>query len=36
MSFLSWHTWAAFLIWLLIGLAVYFGYARSRSKLNGK
>jgi APA family basic amino acid/polyamine antiporter len=36
MSFLSWHTWLAFVIWLVIGLAVYFGYARSRSKLNGQ
>ena len=35
MSFLSWHTWVAFIIWLLIGLAVYFGYARKRSLLNG-
>jgi APA family basic amino acid/polyamine antiporter len=36
MSFLSWHTWLAFAIWLGLGLLVYFGYARSRSKLNGK
>jgi APA family basic amino acid/polyamine antiporter len=36
MSFLSWHTWLAFVIWLGLGLVVYFGYARSRSKLNGK
>ena len=36
MSFLSWHTWVAFVVWLAIGLAVYFGYARSRSKLNVK
>lgn len=36
MSFLSWHTWVAFIIWLAIGLAVYFGYARSRSLLNGQ
>lgn len=33
MSFLSWQTWVAFIIWLLIGLAVYFGYARRRSLL---
>jgi APA family basic amino acid/polyamine antiporter len=36
MSFLSATTWMAFLIWLVIGLVVYFGYARSRSLLNGK
>jgi APA family basic amino acid/polyamine antiporter len=36
MSFLSATTWMAFLIWLAIGLVVYFGYARSRSLLNGK
>jgi APA family basic amino acid/polyamine antiporter len=34
MCFLSWHTWVAFLIWLVIGLVVYFGYARKRSLLN--
>ncbi|MCA1857741.1 amino acid permease [Massilia oculi] len=34
MSFLSWHTWLAFGIWILIGLAVYFLYARQRSLLN--
>lgn len=36
MSQLKWQTWAAFLIWLVIGLFVYFGYSRSRSKLNKK
>ncbi|KFI07735.1 amino acid permease [Massilia sp. BSC265] len=34
MSFLSWHTWVAFLVWIAIGLAVYFLYARQRSLLN--
>jgi len=34
MCFLSWHTWVAFIIWLVIGLVVYFGYARQRSLLN--
>ncbi|SDV46182.1 amino acid permease [Chitinasiproducens palmae] len=29
-------TWLAFLTWLTIGLGVYFGYARSRSKLAGQ
>jgi hypothetical protein len=29
MSFLSAITWVAFVIWLVIGLVVYFGYARS-------
>jgi APA family basic amino acid/polyamine antiporter len=33
MAFLSRTTWAAFLIWLAIGLVVYFGYARQRSLL---
>jgi APA family basic amino acid/polyamine antiporter len=35
MSYLSAITWIAFLIWLGLGLLVYFGYARSRSLLNG-
>ncbi len=33
MSFLSWTTWVAFIIWLALGLAVYFLYARQRSLL---
>jgi APA family basic amino acid/polyamine antiporter len=35
MSFLSALTWMAFGAWLLIGLVVYFGYARQRSALHG-
>lgn len=34
MTFLSWITWVAFSIWLVIGLAIYFGYARRRSLLH--
>ena len=34
MTFLSPTTWIAFGIWLLIGLAVYFGYSRKRSHLH--
>jgi APA family basic amino acid/polyamine antiporter len=34
MAFLSGTTWAAFLIWLALGLVVYFAYARQRSLLN--
>jgi APA family basic amino acid/polyamine antiporter len=34
MGFLGWVTWTAFIIWLLIGLVVYFGYAKKRSLLN--
>ncbi|MDO8070935.1 amino acid permease [Janthinobacterium sp. SUN176] len=34
MSFLSWVTWVAFTIWLVIGLGIYFGYARRRSLLH--
>jgi APA family basic amino acid/polyamine antiporter len=34
MTYLSWFTWMAFVIWLVIGLAIYFGYARKRSELN--
>jgi len=34
MAFLSRTTWAAFLTWLVLGLVVYFGYARQRSLLN--
>lgn len=31
MTYLSWHTWVAFVIWMVIGLAIYFGYARKNS-----
>ena len=34
MTFLSWVTWMAFTIWLVIGLVIYFGYARRRSLLH--
>lgn len=34
MTQLKWETWFAFLIWLLIGLVIYFSYSRHRSKLN--
>jgi APA family basic amino acid/polyamine antiporter len=26
-------TWIAFVVWLAIGMAIYFGYARRHSKL---
>jgi APA family basic amino acid/polyamine antiporter len=35
MAFLHWLTWVAFGTWLVIGLVVYFGYARRRSNLHG-
>ncbi|MGO4377915.1 amino acid permease [Pseudoduganella sp. RAF53_2] len=34
MTYLAATTWIAFLVWLAIGLVVYFGYARHRSVLN--
>jgi APA family basic amino acid/polyamine antiporter len=36
MTYLHWLTWIAFGIWLLIGLVVYFTYARHHSVLNQK
>jgi APA family basic amino acid/polyamine antiporter len=35
MAFLKAFTWLAFMVWLAIGLAVYFTYARRHSLLNG-
>jgi len=34
MCYLSWVTWVAFGIWLVIGLVIYFTYARKHSLLN--
>ena len=34
MTYLSWHTWVAFGIWIVLGLIVYFTYSRKRSLLN--
>jgi APA family basic amino acid/polyamine antiporter len=31
MLFLSWHTWLRLLVWLVIGLGIYFFYGRHRS-----
>jgi APA family basic amino acid/polyamine antiporter len=36
MTFLSLTTWIAFGIWLVIGLAIYFGYSRRNSRLHPK
>jgi len=33
MTYLSWHTWVAFAIWIVLGLIVYFTYSRKRSLL---
>ena len=33
MYFLPWRTWERLLIWLVIGLVLYFAYGRTHSKL---
>jgi basic amino acid/polyamine antiporter, APA family len=33
MVFLPWQTWPRLIVWLVIGLAVYFAYGRSHSVL---
>ena len=33
MSQLGWHTWVVFLIWMLVGIGIYLGYGRRRSRL---
>jgi APA family basic amino acid/polyamine antiporter len=34
MTNLALETWLRFLVWLVIGLAIYFGYGRSHSRLD--
>ena len=36
MYYLPWRTWERLIIWLVIGLVIYFGYGRSHSKLARK
>lgn len=33
MAMLPWDTWLRLIVWLLIGLGIYFGYSRQRSSL---
>jgi APA family basic amino acid/polyamine antiporter len=30
---LGWANWLRLIVWLIIGIAIYFGYGRKRSKL---
>jgi basic amino acid/polyamine antiporter, APA family len=30
---LGWTNWARLIVWLIIGLVIYFGYGRKNSKL---
>jgi APA family basic amino acid/polyamine antiporter len=34
MTNLALETWLRFLVWLVIGLVIYFGYGRSHSRLD--
>ncbi len=33
---LNWETWIRFVIWLIIGLCIYFGYGRKHATINSK
>ncbi|HYL81978.1 MAG TPA: amino acid permease, partial [Candidatus Acidoferrum sp.] len=36
MAYLPWMTWIRFLVWSVIGVAVYFAYSVKHSRLNGE
>lgn len=36
MASLPWETWLRFVVWLVIGLAIYFGYSRKRLQAHGE
>jgi APA family basic amino acid/polyamine antiporter len=33
MANLPWETWVRLIVWLVIGMAIYFGYGRSHSRV---
>jgi len=36
MASLPWSTWLRLIIWLIVGMAIYFGYGRSHSRLRAR
>jgi len=36
MASLPWETWLRFVVWLVIGLGIYFGYSRKRLQAHGE
>ena len=36
MAMLPWDTWLRLIVWLVIGLVIYFAYSRKRSSLQAK
>jgi basic amino acid/polyamine antiporter, APA family len=36
MASLPWSTWRRLIVWLILGMVIYFGYGKSHSRLRSR